>query len=83
MVHLPSLPDINLLHYLALVLNKIRGRLGPGIVEFDKPVETIAPVPAGIVKSVNCANSSHVKEGNVIINMDIGNLSLQLASLNG
>lgn len=49
------------IHYLALVLNKIRSRLGTGIVEFDKPVETIAPVPAGIVKSVNFANSSPVE----------------------
>ena len=54
-----------------------------GIVESDKPVQTIAPAAAGTVKSVNYANGSHVEKGDVVVTLDIQNLSVQLASLRG
>lgn len=53
-----------------------------GIVESDKPVETIAPISARAVKSVNYANGSHVEKGDIIVNLDTQNLSAQLDSLN-
>lgn len=53
-----------------------------GIVESNKPVQTIAPISAGTVKSVNYTNGSHVEKGDVIINLDTQNLSVQLESLN-
>ena len=43
MVHLPSLPDINLLHYLGLVLDKIRGRLGPGNCRVEQASTDYSP----------------------------------------
>lgn len=52
-----------------------------GIVESDKPVQAIAPISAGTVKSVNYANGSHVKKGDVIVSLDTQNLSVQLGSL--
>ena len=54
-----------------------------GIVESDKPVQTIAPISAGTVKSVNYANGSHVEKGDVVVSLDTQNLSAQLDSLNG
>lgn len=53
-----------------------------GIVESNKPVQTIAPISAGTVKSVNYTNGSHVEKGDVIVNLDTQNLSVQLESLN-
>lgn len=53
-----------------------------GIVESNKPVQTIAPISAGTVKSVNYKNGSQVEKGDVIINLDTQNLSVQLDSLN-
>ena len=52
-----------------------------GIVESNKPVQTIAPVSAGTVKSVNYANGSHVDKGDVVVSLDTQNLSAQLDSL--
>lgn len=53
-----------------------------GIVESNKPVQTIAPISAGTVKSVNYKNGSHVEKGDVIVSLDTQNLSVQLDSLN-
>ncbi|MBQ3828782.1 MAG: HlyD family efflux transporter periplasmic adaptor subunit [Aeriscardovia sp.] len=53
-----------------------------GIVESNKPVQTIAPVSAGTVKSVNYTNGSHVDKGDIVVSLDTQNLLAQLDSLN-
>ena len=53
-----------------------------GLVESDKQVQTIAPVAAGSIKSINYTNGSFVKKGESIIELDTQNQTIQLDSLN-